>query len=90
MEMKLVVTAASFTPRLCNFKNDSRYQIPKLPEEVDVGVVAVLSLSGVSSGEGAEEGVGEQTCHLLLRHGDGVVHASLEKGYWLEEEQRYN
>lgn len=63
---------------------------PTLPEEVDVWVVAVLSPSGVPSGEGTEEGVGEQTCHLLLRHGDGVVHAFLEEGYRLEEEQRYN
>lgn len=61
-----------------------------LPEEVDVWVAVVLRPTGVASGEGAEEGVGEQTCHLLLRHGDGVVHASLEKGYRLEEEQRYN
>lgn len=90
MEMKLVVTTASYTPRLCNFKHDSKYHIPTLPKEVDVWVVAVLSLSGVSSGEGAEEGVGEQTCHLLLRHGDGVVHACLEEGYWLEVQQRYN
>ncbi len=61
-----------------------------LPAEVDVWVVVVLRPSGVASGKGAEEGVGEQTCHLLLRHGDGVVHASLEEGYRLEEEQRYN
>lgn len=61
-----------------------------LPEEVDVWVVAVLRPSGVASGESAEEGVGEQTCHLLLRHGDGVVHAFLEEGYRLEEEQGYS
>lgn len=59
-----------------------------LPEEVDIWIVAVLRPSGVASGEGTEEGVGEQTCHLLLRHGDGVAHAFLEEGYWLEEEQR--
>lgn len=58
-----------------------------LPEEVDIWIVAVLRPSGVASGEGAEEGVGEQTCHLLLRHGDGVAHAFREEGYRLEEEQ---
>lgn len=61
-----------------------------LPEKVNVWVVGVLGLSGIASREGAEEGVGEQTCHLLLRHGDGVVHACLEEGYWLEEENRCN
>lgn len=82
MEMKLDVTAVSF--RLCNLKHhESKYNIPKLPDEVDVWVVAVLSPSRVASREGAEEGVGEQTCHLLLRHSDGVVHASLEEGYRL-------
>lgn len=59
-----------------------------IPEEVDVRVVGVLGLSGVASREGAEEGVGEQTCHLLLRHGDGVAHACLEEGYRLEGEHK--
>lgn len=55
-----------------------------LPDKVDVWIVAVLSSSRVASWEGAEEGVGEQTCHLLLRHSDGVVHAPLEEGYRLK------
>lgn len=58
-----------------------------LPEEVDVWVVVVLSPSGVAPGERAEEGIGEQTGHLLLRHGDGVAGASLEEWYRLGEEQ---
>lgn len=58
-----------------------------LPEEVDVWVVVILSSSGVAPRERAEEGVGEQTGHLLLRHGDGVAGASLEEGYRLGEEQ---
>lgn len=66
------------------------HPIYTLPEKVDVWVVAVLSLSRIPSREGAEEGVGEQTCHLLLRHGDGVVHASFQEGYGLKEEQGYN
>lgn len=65
-----------------------KHHIPRLPEKVDVRVVPVFAPSGVASGKGAEEGVGEQTCHLLLRHGDGVGRASLEEGYRLEEEQR--
>lgn len=89
MEMKVVVTAVSF--RLCNFEDhEPKDHVPTLPDEVDVWVVAVFSPSRVAPWEGAEEGVGEQTCHLLLRHGDGVVHASLEEGYRLEEEQRYD
>lgn len=68
----------------------SIYHVPTSPDKVDVWVVVVLCLSGVASRKGAEEGVGKQTCHLLLGHGDGVVHASLEEGYRLEEEQRYN
>lgn len=63
------------------------HSIGALPEEVDVWVVAVLGPSGVAAGERAEEGVGEQTGHLLLRHGDGVAGASLEEGYRLGEEQ---
>lgn len=58
-----------------------------LPEEVDVWVVVVLIPPGVAPGERAEEGIGEQTGHLLLRHGDGVAGASLEEGYRLGEEQ---
>lgn len=61
-----------------------------LPEKVDVWVVAVLSLSGVSSREGTKEGVCKQTGHLLLRHGDGVVHASFQEGDRLEEKKGYN
>lgn len=60
-----------------------------LPDKVDVWVVVVLISPRVAPREGAEDGIGEQTCHLLLRHGDGVVHASLEEGDRLEEEQRY-
>lgn len=63
------------------------HSIGALPEEVDVWVVVVLGPSGVAAGERAEEGVGEQTGHLLLRHGDGVAGASLEEGYRLGEEQ---
>lgn len=61
-----------------------------LPAKVDVWIVAVFSLSGVSTREGAEEGVGEQARHLLLRHGDGVVRPSLEEGHWLQQKQRDN
>lgn len=65
---------------------DASCHIPASPEKVDAWVVVVLAPSGVAPGEGAEEGVGEQTCHLLLRHGDGVVHAFPEERYWLEGE----
>lgn len=63
---------------------------PASPDKVDIGVIPVLLTSGVASGEGAEEGVGEQTCHLLLRHGDGVRHACLEERHRLEVEQTYS
>lgn len=59
-----------------------------LPAEVNVWIVEVLSPAGVATGERAEEGVGEQTGHLLLRHSDGVAGASFEEGYWLGEEPR--
>ena len=39
-----------------------------LPVEIDVWVVSVLRLPGVALGEGAEEGVGKKTGHLLLRY----------------------
>lgn len=89
MEMKPDVTADHLHPDCVTLQMNERYSIPKLPGKVDVRVVTVLGLPGVPPGERAEEGVGEQTCHLLLRHGDGVAHASLEEGYWLKEEERY-
>lgn len=61
-----------------------------LPEEVYIWEVGVLCLSGVPSRKGAEEGIGEQTRRLLLRHGDGVIHASFQERYWLEEERRHS
>lgn len=61
-----------------------------LPEEVYIREVGVLGLSGVPSRKGAEESIGEQTCRLLLRHGDGVIHASFQERYRLEEEQRHS
>lgn len=78
-----------FKSWLCNFKHHVwNFYIPTVPEEVDIWVVAVFCPPGVASGEGAEEGVGEQTCHLLLRHGDGVARAFLEERYRLEEVQQ--
>ncbi len=43
--------------------------------EVDGGVTGVLgiALHAVSAGKRTEEGVGQETCHLLLREGDGVI-----------------
>lgn len=58
------------------------------PDKVDIRVIPVLLPSGVAAGEGAEEGVGEQTRHLLLRHGDGVGHACLEERHRLEGAQK--
>lgn len=45
-----------------------------LPVEVDLRIIAVLRLAGVASGECAEEGIGQKTGYLLLRHSQGVVH----------------
>lgn len=45
-----------------------------LPVEVDLGIIAVLRLAGVASGECAEEGIGQKTGYLLLRQRKGVIH----------------
>lgn len=42
-------------------------QYSSLPVEVDLGVVAVLWLSGIASGKCAEEGVGQKAGYLVLR-----------------------
>lgn len=68
----------------------SRLKTPASPDKVDIWIIPVLFPSGVAPGEGAEEGVGEQARHLLLRHGDGVVHACLEEWHRLEVEQQYD
>ena len=58
-----------------------------LPVEVDLGIIAVLRLAGVASGECAEEGVGQKTGYLLLRQSEGVVHPCLQQGNRLERER---
>ena len=45
--------------------------------EVDFGVVGV---AGVAFGEGAEEGVGQETGDLLLGQSQGVVLPGLQQG----------
>lgn len=44
-----------------------------LPVEVDLGVIEVLRLARVASGESTEEGVGQKTSYLLLGHSQGMV-----------------
>lgn len=44
-----------------------------LPVEVYLGIVAVLRLAGVASGERAKECVGQKTGYLLLRESQGVA-----------------
>jgi len=53
--------------------NDASRVIMPLPVEIDLGIIAVLRLAGVASGECAEEGVGQKTGYLLLRQSQRMI-----------------